>query len=402
MKKKVLVSCATVRDIGGISSSLLNLLNIISGKYDVTLCVLTGNISPKVHIPDNITVIKPSKMFRWCFSDFEVLRQLSFFEKLVMLFWRVLRKAIGTKRMIPLVLSRVSLNDTFDTALAFCNDLYDNGRQVIGGDYYFVANRVESHLKIAYIHNDVRQLGFTPELCGQMYEKFDFVANVSYACKDIYDEMMPEHKVSKSVVLYNMYNIASIKEGADDYDAQLDASKLNFVTVCRLVEQQKKVSRVLKTCKRLKDEGISNFKWTVVGYGPDEEYYLRLVKEYNISDVIEFTGLKKNPYPYMKSADVFVLPSLYEGLSMTMCEALIVGTPVLATCFKASEEVVTDGRNGMLCANSSDGVYCAVKKIIENPELLKEWKRYVLNNPVTNDEALHQFESICIKGIRVV
>lgn len=83
----------------------------------------------------------------------------------------------------------------------------------------------------------------------------------------------------------------------------------------------------------------------LVGQGSLEQELRAQAARLGIADRIEWTGFQQNPVPYFKSADVFVLPSLWEGLPNVLIEALLLGIPSVATdCPTGPREVTEDGR----------------------------------------------------------
>lgn len=82
----------------------------------------------------------------------------------------------------------------------------------------------------------------------------------------------------------------------------------------------------------------------IVGDGPARAEYDCLVKELGLTEKVTFHGLKTKHEvaEYMRQADLFVLPSLFETFSAVAAEALLTGTPVLATRCGGPEEFVSD------------------------------------------------------------
>lgn len=74
-----------------------------------------------------------------------------------------------------------------------------------------------------------------------------------------------------------------------------------------------------------------------------------LTQEYGIEQHVHFIGYLRNPYPFIRYADCFVLSSRWEGLPNVMIEALYLGTPVAAfKCIPIIERIVNEGENGYL------------------------------------------------------
>lgn len=96
------------------------------------------------------------------------------------------------------------------------------------------------------------------------------------------------------------------------------------------------------------------------------------VKNYRLDGRVVFTGAYvKDESPHIYSnADVFVMPSLNEGMSNNLLEALASGLPVLMTPTGGAEELVRDGENGYLIKmHDVNSIVKGLKTLIENPEL---------------------------------
>lgn len=395
---RILISVLTVNDIGGISTSLCNFLNYLTNENDVDLCVLCNYISPKVSLPKGVNIVKGSSIMEDCYVDRKDLSNQSAVRKLRRNAIKIARRIIGLNSIIKFSLRSFTANKEYDVSIAFTNDLYDKGGRLwVGGCYDLIKNNITSKCRIAWIHNDANKCGFTPEIANHIFNGFDSIVHVSENNKKVFDKIAPKYE-SKSSVVYNFYNIDEIllksKEIPNPYS---DNGKIHFVTVCRMYEEQKKVSRILETIKRLRDDFFDNFDWTLVGTGGDIINYQKYIEENELKDIVHFIGLKKNPYPYMLHADAFVLTSLYEGFGMTIKESQILGTPTFVTDFGPSHEAVIAGKQGEICPNSTDGVYDMIKKLLENPEKIENYRAYLSEHPVNNEDAIQQFESIVNK-----
>ncbi len=87
----------------------------------------------------------------------------------------------------------------------------------------------------------------------------------------------------------------------------------------------------------------------ILGDGRMRQELEQLVKNLGLEHDVSLPGFRKNPYPYMKNADVFVLSSYYEGFGNVIAEALAVGTPVVSTnCPSGPAEILQHGKYGRL------------------------------------------------------
>ncbi|MCS2892498.1 glycosyltransferase [Parabacteroides faecis] len=392
---RIFISNLQLLDIGGISTSLLNFLNELKKDNDITLCILSNYVSNNVSLPKEIRVIQGSNMLGEALVDRRRISNIGIYRKVRMVLLRMLKRFLGVKFILKLCLRGKKVEGCYDVAIAFSNNLYSNcGDITLGGDYQFVLNSVKARKKLAWIHNDAAKCGITRHIATKIFRDFDGIIHVSQNNKIIFDKIVPEYK-EKSFVIYNMYDILRIKQFSVKYANPYENNgKIHLVTVCRLDEKQKKISRILEASKILVAGGYTNFDWKVVGDGIDRTSYEQKLNDYCLQNFIEFVGLKPNPYPYMKYADAFVLTSLYEGLGMANVEAQILNTPALVTDYGAAAEVVVNDINGIICENSVDGVVEMIERILIEPELLSKFRQYFIDNPVNNNLALQQFYEI--------
>ena len=92
----------------------------------------------------------------------------------------------------------------------------------------------------------------------------------------------------------------------------------------------------------------SHFRFVVVGEGPEERALKRLTADLGIEDRVIFTGGRRDAHDLIAAMDVFVLPSLAEGMPMVLLEAMTLGTPVVAAGVGGVPELIEHNVNGVL------------------------------------------------------
>lgn len=391
---KILVSLYCIKEIGGISTSAYNLLHEISGRYDVSLCVLSNYVGSSFVLPEQIKIVNGSDKLGMATILRSLLDKQNILKKVIRNYYRLVRR-IRKEQFIYNCINSISVPEEYDAALAFTDLTFPTKNGFDFYDYYFVLNRVKAKRKIAWIHNNPSYLGYKHDDCDRFFKDFDGVVNVSYDCKKIFDSIIPEYS-KKSFVVYNMYNINEIAKKASANVISHPEGKVHLVTVARISNQQKRIDRIVNVCRKLINEGLNQFEWIIVGDGEDRQSLQNIVDNEHMDTVVKFVGLKKNPYPYMKAADAFVLSSLYEGLPMTVKEAQILGCPAFTTSFGAATEAIKDKENGEICENSEEGLYLMIKSIILNPQKLKTYRDYLVKNPITNEVALSQLKQVVL------
>lgn len=92
----------------------------------------------------------------------------------------------------------------------------------------------------------------------------------------------------------------------------------------------------------------------VVGDGPSRAELESLVDQLDIRSAVIFAGFQPKPQSYLALMDVFLLPSLSEGTSMTLLEAMCFSKPSLATAVGGTPEIIKDGVSGLLTPNEDE------------------------------------------------
>jgi len=118
---------------------------------------------------------------------------------------------------------------------------------------------------------------------------------------------------------------------------------------------------------------IFDFQFLIIGEGEDKEKLQEQIKRLGLENTIYLAGFIPKTSRYLKAFDIFVLPSLKEGLPYTLLEAMRAGTPVIATSIGGIQDVIEHGKNGLLAppANSA-AIAEALTTLIKNPDKLKE------------------------------
>lgn len=146
-----------------------------------------------------------------------------------------------------------------------------------------------------------------------------------------------------------------------------------FVSVGRH-SKEKGYIRLLECIHRLLDEGY-RFKVWLIGDGPEHKVLIEKAIELGIENSVFFMGNQSNPHAYTVRADCFICSSFSEGYSTACVEAVMLNIPVLTTAVSGAEEIILDAEAGMVVGMSDDQIYRGMKKILDNPKILEEWKR---------------------------
>lgn len=153
--------------------------------------------------------------------------------------------------------------------------------------------------------------------------------------------------------------------------------KFNIILVGRLQDAVKGQKRLINAVASLQKEGL-DIGVTLVGGGPDEVLIRKHIVKKEAKNFVHMIGSQKNPYPFIKQADLLVCASYYEGYNLTVAEALILGTPVLSTRCSGPVEILADGKYGMIVENSIEGLYEGLNRFASDWDLLSHYKKMAI------------------------
>ena len=98
-------------------------------------------------------------------------------------------------------------------------------------------------------------------------------------------------------------------------------------------------------------------KLQLLGDGELRKEMMQLTQELGIARSVEFVGLQSNVYPWLHDADIFILPSKFEGMPMTLIEAMGTGLPIIASSVGGVPDMLTDRNDALLIKPEIESLY---------------------------------------------
>jgi len=116
-----------------------------------------------------------------------------------------------------------------------------------------------------------------------------------------------------------------------------------------VLEERKGIEFLLEAAGHLQSQGV-RLKWLIGGNGTLRETLANKVRALGLGDSVTFLGFIARPEEFLRGIDIFVMPSLFEGLGVAVLEAMAAGKPVVASRVGGLAESVLEGQTGLLVA----------------------------------------------------
>lgn len=380
--------------MGGAEQSLVSLLNSIDlDKYNIDLLLFEKNGDLTERIPDKVNVMEADYItramlleFRYYFKDLiknrnyiaamaRVLMLLNsklqiLFNKQLIFNWHIAKHFIKKQEI------------KYDIAVGFLE----------GSTDIYVVEKVDADRKIGWIHTDFSRQSRNYKEEGKFYNCLDNIAIISEECENhflsFYPEFSGKTKVIENITDRNLIVQKSLECIQDEFKIQ----GKTIVTVGRL-EKEKGIDIALVAANILKNNNI-DFTWHIFGAGILYEELVEKIEKFGLSDVFILEGVTKNPYKYMRAADIIVQPSRYEGKSIVLDEAKILAKPIVVTNYPSVNDQITDEITGMIVDIAPQSIADGIMRLINDKDLCKTLSRNCQQEEDKVDQIIGKIECI--------
>lgn len=390
MKKKKIIFVTKALWIGGIETALVNLLNQLNyEKYEVTLLVLHAELNLLHQINPNCRILIADREKTYSFDKkYKYTRLYHLTEEAEhpsvlhrMFMWMIpFLKWIENRQYIRYI-RHLMRNENFDTCIIYSDVAAETAIRGIRAERFLMYYH---HGAMRHVYHD-----------QTAYKKCDKIIAVSENQAEELRKFIPS-AADKIITIHNLTDMERIqRKAAEDTTEVFDKTKFNIVTVGR-VSYEKGMDIAVQACTKLVEQGVANICWWIVGDGPAMPEIRTLITETHMDPYIKLVGMKDNPYPYVRQADLYVQPSRAESFGLTILEALILGKAVVSTDTHGAEENIIHEVNGLICKTDANDVSRIIKNLLENPEILIKLKDYPIIEKCIkeNKEIMNKLEQI--------
>lgn len=345
----------------GTNSALSSLLNNIGDKeYNIRVFPVT--LYGRRDLPYSSLLLPKNRLLSAYFADLKKSEGIDIVLVFVLKSLKKICSILKIDLFAPIAkrAARQLSNQHFDTVVGFME-----------GAATELASFVEAGRRISWVHCNYDKYLPSNQSEEDIYSRFNVIVNVSAFTTTIFRNRYPA--LANNVICINNLvdekRIQNLSRNEIDYLPE-DESQFTIISVGR-ISPVKRFSFIPSIVWELLNKGV-NVKWLIIGPNQDADETARLkanVEKYNVEKAVRCLGLKDNPYPYFKKANLYVCLSESEACPMVFIEARLLGLPILSTDFPSAKEFINDGKDGIICKikDVPDKLY----DLINNKELCK-------------------------------
>lgn len=303
-------------------------------------------------------------------------------------FWYALKYKLIYQWLPAWLVAKFIIPSGFDTYIAF----------VEGYCTKIIGQLPTDKKKITYVHIDLKNYPWTLQQGiyksfdeeRDVYKRYDKAVCVSLSVEEV---MKSYYGLNNTTTIYNPIDVEFINKKAKDPVDFVPSTGFNLVSVGRLVPQ-KGYDLLIPIIARLRNEGI-DVSLYILGEGEDRQKLETLNLELGSTECVHLMGYHTNPHAFVCKMDAFVCSSRAEGYSLVIAEALSMGIPVISTNCAGPNELLADGKYGILC-DDYEALYQQIKAVATNPNLREELHRMALErrNTLNVANTIKQVEEI--------
>ncbi|MCP2037029.1 glycosyltransferase [Chryseobacterium sp. HSC-36S06] len=338
-------------EMGGVEKVMLSVLNNLDPKkFEMTVLLNLNQGELRNEFPANVRKVFLTKG-KEDFSTNTLLAKIQLFKRKIKL------KKFNKH---PEVIDKEILKDEFDVEIAMTYN-----------DFSAVLNSTnKKSKKIGWFHSEInlpKLQPLVPKILEQ-FPQFDHMIYCSEKIRTIMHDIYPKLAYPPESVIINAIPTEEIREKSQENIADLP-SKPVFVSVGRL-HTRKGYHKLMDAHHQLLKEGFQH-SVMVIGDGEELTNLLAQQKKLGVEKTFVLAGNKMNPYPYMKNADFFIMPSESEAWPLVLAEALILQKPTIATDTGDVATMLEHFETGYLINYRTEEIFEAMKVFLTNAELIK-------------------------------
>ncbi|MBN8621763.1 MAG: glycosyltransferase [Flavobacteriales bacterium] len=370
-------------EMGGVEKVMLSLMNNLDReKFEMTVCLNLNQGELRDEFPSHVRKVYLTDG-KEDFSKNKIIQKIQLFQR---------RQKLEKLRKNPEIVDREYLKENYDIEIAMT---YNDFEPVLNSSN-------KNSKKVGWFHSEIQVPKLQPLVPKilEHFPQFHYMIYCSEKIKNLMHEHYPNLNYPKESVIINAIPIEEIKQKANADFLLPNAESNIFVSVGRL-HTRKGYHKLMDAHKKLLNEG---FQHTVIIIGDGEELpnLLEQQKNLGVQKSFVFAGNQMNPYPFIKNADFFIMPSESEAWPLVIAEALILQKPIIATKVGDVESMIEDRKTGYLIDYDTHEIYVAMKEFLTNEKLVSDLRENLtaIEKQFDNKKIFDEVEEIFVNLLK--
>ena len=370
-------------EMGGVEKVMLSLMNNLDReKFEMTVCLNLNQGELRDEFPSHVRKVYLTDG-KEDFSKNKIIQKIQLFQR---------RQKLEKLRKNPEIVDREYLKENYDIEIGMT---YNDFEPVLNSSN-------KNSKKVGWFHSEIQVPKLQPLVPKilEHFPQFHYMIYCSEKIKNLMHEHYPNLNYPKESVIINAIPIEEIKQKANADFLLPNAESNIFVSVGRL-HTRKGYHKLMDAHKKLLNEG---FQHTVIIIGDGEELpnLLEQQKNLGVEKSFVFAGNQMNPYPFIKNADFFIMPSESEAWPLVIAEALILQKPIIATKVGDVESMIEDRKTGYLIDYDTHEIYVAMKEFLTNEKLVSDLRENLtaIEKQFDNKKIFDEVEEIFVNLLK--
>ena len=365
-------------EMGGVEKVLLSILNNLDQeKFEMTVLLNLNQGELRNEFPSHIRKVYLTNG-KEDFSKNNLLQKIQLLQR---------KNNLEKLRKNPKLIDNQYLKEEYDIEIAMT---YNDFEPVLR------STNINSK-KIGWFHSEINLPKLQPLVPAilEHFPKFDHMIYCSEKIQKIMHEVYPNLQYPSESVIINAIPIEEIRNKAEEKINNFPRSPV-FVSVGRL-HTRKGYHKLMEAHAQLLKDGFEH-SVVIIGDGEELPNLLAQQKKLGVEQTYHFVGNKMNPYPYLKKADFFIMPSESEAWPLVIAEALILQKPIIATKVGDVEMMIKDRKTGYLINYTKEEIYGAMKEFLTNKSLISDLNENLksIEQEFDNQKIFNEIEEIIL------
>jgi glycosyltransferase involved in cell wall biosynthesis len=400
MNKRQIFISMHYMEIGGAEISLIGLLQAIDySRYDVDLFIHSHQGELMQFIPKEVNLLPEIKSY--AYIERPMVDALRHGE------WMIVYGRLKAKWQFRQYLKRKNPKDgsavlqyVARNVEPYLPDLFEYGEYDLAISFLhphnYVLTKVKAKKKICWIHTDYSTIDVDAELEYPIWTAYNQIMSISPEATKTFLSVFPS-LASKVTVMENILSPAFVGNRSEllaecevEKEMPREENIIRLLSVGRFCEA-KNYDNVPDICRRINSQ--LKVKWYIIGFGDDSLIRQKIV-EAGMNDNVIILGKRSNPYPYMKSCDIYCQPSRYEGKSVTVREAQMLCKPVVVTNYATASSQIQDGIDGCIVPLDNEGCANGLVEFVHNKDMQNMIVNYLKTHDYGNEAEIEKLYKI--------